>query len=253
MSGRAVYLVSAAWVSDPAAVQREAPELWRTVRRYNLPVQLALSAAERAAAAACDIARAALFSVAPFRSGSAELWAWAREQSERDDLSGARLNPTHTLHVVDNLALSAFALAHANRGYCLGLGGAPGQAWCGFEAAVARLGEGREEEALLITGDHDDETQRTARGVALLFGVRGGVCVPFGRSVRVTALRRTPGGAAAIEPNSAAGLHALVEAIATAPAGPMRWVAPPERGDGIEQVHVELTLDEDAGRDHASA
>jgi hypothetical protein len=246
MSARAVYLASAAAVSDATAVQRDAPDLWRSVRRFNLPVQLALAAAESVAAAARDVTRTALFSVAPFRSGSAELWSWVRDQSTLDDLSRARLNPTHTLHVVDNLALSAFALAHGNHGYCLGLGGAPGQAWCGLEAAVARLSAGHEEEALLFTGDHDDGANSAARGVALLLGVRECVYAPLGRSVRVVALRRQPAGEAVVEPHSAAGLLALVEAIATAPAGPLRWMVPPRHGDGIEQLHLELALDERA-------
>lgn len=247
MSTRPVHLLAAACVDDPAAVQREAPELWRTVRRYNLPVQLALAAAFRAAAAARSPSRAALFSVAPFRSGSAELWSWVRDQSARDDLSGARLNPTHTLHVVDNLALSAFALAHGARGYCLGLGGAPGQAWCGLEAAVERLGAGQEEEALLFAGDHDDAAHSTARGVALLLGVRAGACAPLGRTVRIVALRRTPSDGGAAEPHSAAGLQALVEQVAAAPSGLLRWAVPARFGDGLQQLHVELALGERDG------
>jgi hypothetical protein len=257
MSARPVYVAAAASVSDPGAVQRDAPELWREVRRYNLPVQLALAAAERAAASARDIARAALVSVAPFRSGSAELWAWARDHSAMSDLSRARLNPTHTLHVVDNLALSAFALAHGNHGYCLGLGGAPGQAWCGVETILARLQAGYEEEAMLVAGDHDDASDRTALGVALMFSVRRTACAPLGRTVRLAGLRRTPAargtGTAGPAPHSAAGLHALMEAVAAAPAGPLRYAVPARHADGIDQVELDVSIDEHTeSEDHAA-
>ena len=41
-----VYLVASAQESDLARVREAKPELWRQVRRYNQPVQLALAAAE---------------------------------------------------------------------------------------------------------------------------------------------------------------------------------------------------------------
>jgi hypothetical protein len=247
MSAEPIYLAAAAWVTEASVVQRETPELWARLRRFNLPVQLALAAAERAASGASDIGQAALVSVAPFRSGSAALWDWVREQSARGDLSRARLNPTHTLHVVDNLALSAFALAHGNQGYGLGLGGAPGQAWCALEALLARLQAGAEEEALLMAGDHDDASHTSAQGVALLFSRRPTVCASLGRTVRVLALRRRPLPAAtadmAIEPHSAAGLIALLHALATTPGGRWRYAVPPKSGDGVDDVELEMDVE----------
>ena len=69
--------------------------------------------------------------------------------------------------------MSAFAIAHGNRAYCLGLGGAAGQAWCGLEAVLERLNAGAEEEALLMAGDQDAaEDGAPGLGVALLFSDR---------------------------------------------------------------------------------
>src|SRR5678816_2060999 len=147
-----IYLIAAAQQGDLAKVREENPELWRQVRRYNKPVQLALAAADEVMRFSVDPSTAAVISLAPCQPGSADLYRWGHVVTAgmaSGTLGNLRMNPTQTLHAVDNLALSAFAIAHGNRSYCLGLGGAAGQAWCGLEAVSERLRHGQEEEALL--------------------------------------------------------------------------------------------------------
>ena len=132
-----VYLVAAAQEGDLARVRAEKPELWRQVRRYNQPVQLALAAADEVMRFSQDSSTAAIISLAPCQPGSADLYRWGHVVTSgmaSGSLGNMRMNPTQTLHAVDNLAMSAFAIAHGNHAYCLGLGGAAGQAWCGLEA-----------------------------------------------------------------------------------------------------------------------
>ena len=153
-----IYLVASAQRSDLPSMREATPELWRQVRRYNQPVQLALAAAE-------DVIQFLQGSVigggdfacaVPTRIGrSVSLGSCCYGWDGKRELSGImRMNPTQTLHAVDNLALSAFAIAHDNRSYCLGLGGAAGQAWCGLEAVLERLHDA-EDEVLLMAGDQD--------------------------------------------------------------------------------------------------
>src|SRR5215216_5723670 len=171
-----VYLVASATRNDLQSVRETSPEIWRQVRRYNLPVQLALAAADEAIRASHDPSSVALISLAPCQPGSADLYRWGNVVTagmSTGTLGNLRMNPTQTLHAVDNLALSAFAISHGNHSYCLGLGGAAGQAWCGLEAVQERLAAGIEEEALLMAGDQDAAEENTAGiGVALLFSVR---------------------------------------------------------------------------------
>jgi len=246
-----VYLIAAAWRDDPGQLTRER-ELWRRVRRFNLPVQLAVAAAEEAASAAADASRAGLISLAPCRSGSPELFAHiaaAEEQGRRGSLDTPRVNPTLTFHAVDNLALSALAIHLGNRAYGLGLGGAPGQAWVALEVMLERSGGGEEEEVLVVAGDQD-ETGEKGQGVALLFARRpapsplgngnGG-----GRPPRLLAVerRRLDPEAPPPEaptPHAAAGLLALLAALGRPPApGPsLRWDVPPAHGDGRDHIRL---------------
>ena len=131
------YLIAAAQENDLAKVREEKPELWRHVRRYNKPVQLALAAADEVMRFSEDPSTAAVISLAPCQPGSADLYSWGHVVTSgmaSGTLGNLRMNPTQTLHAVDNLAMSAFAIAHRNRAYCLGLGGAAGPA-----NAAARL------------------------------------------------------------------------------------------------------------------
>jgi len=130
-----VYLVASAQRNDLLSIRESSPELWRQVRRYNQPVQLALAAAEDVIRFSKDPSQTAVISLAPCQPGSADLYRWGNVVTAgmaTGTLGNLRMNPTQTLHAVDNLAMSAFAISHGNRAYCLGLGGAAGQAWCGL-------------------------------------------------------------------------------------------------------------------------
>ncbi|HYY56748.1 MAG TPA: hypothetical protein VE842_05405, partial [Pyrinomonadaceae bacterium] len=186
------YLVAAATKNDLASIRQAAPEVWRQVRRYNLPVQLALAAAFEVTSAAADPSRLAVISLAPCRPGSADLYRWGQVVTNgmaNGNLGDTRMNPTQTLHAVDNLAMSAFAISQGNHAYCLGLGGAAGQAWAGLEAAQERLDAGQEDECLLMAGDQDcAEDWAAGLGVALLFSASRKPYGPRGRPVRLAAV-----------------------------------------------------------------
>jgi hypothetical protein len=171
-----IYLIASSQQDDLAKVREEKPELWRHVRRYNKPVQLALAAADEVMRSSVDPSTVAVISLAPCQPGSADLYRWGNVVTSgmaNGTLGNLRMNPTQTLHAVDNLAMSAFAIAHRNHAYCLGLGGAAGQAWCGLEAVHERLNAGFEEEALLMAGDQDAaEDTSPGLGVALLFSMK---------------------------------------------------------------------------------
>lgn len=272
------YLVAASIKDDLPAVRRDAPALWRLVRRYNLPVQLALAAAEEAARQAEDASAAAVFSLAPCRPGSAELYAWGQvvcEGMARGRLGDTRMNPTQTLHAVDNLAMSAFSIARANRAYCLGLGGAAGQVWAALETLHEQLARGREREALLMAGDQTSSDQDArGLGVALLFsatprpyevragragtgetnaggGAGGGRAfdesrAPDGRRVRFVRLagverRREPHGR--VVPHASAGLRAMLTALESLSPGSrdgerFAYDVPREDSDGVDALRV---------------
>src|SRR5215217_4217249 len=189
------YLVASAQRVDLQSVRESSPEIWRHVRRYNQPVQLALAAAEGVTQFAGEPSSMAVISLAPCQPGSADLYRWGHVVTSgmaTGTLGNLRMNPTQTLHAVDNLALSAFAIAHGNRSYCLGLGGAAGQAWCGLEAAYERLNAGPEEEALLMAGDQDAaEDEAASLGVALLFSTRAQPYQALDRIVRLVSISRS--------------------------------------------------------------
>ena len=236
------YLVASAQRNDLQRVRDSAPELWRQVRRYNQPVQLALAAAEDVIQHSADPSAAAVISLAPCQPGSADLYRWGHLVTAgmaSGNLGNLRMNPTQTLHAVDNLALSAFAIAHGNRSYCLGLGGAAGQAWCALEALRERLDRGAEEEALLIAGDQDAaEDGAAALGVALLFSVRARPYAPLGRVVRMTGVSRNKERAPQVAPHAANGLARLVAAIHEQGEGLLSYTVPADDTDGLSGVTV---------------
>ena len=237
-----VYLVAAAQQDDLARVREEKPELWRHVRRYNKPVQLALAAADEVMRFANDPATAAVISLAPCQPGSADLYSWGHVVTSgmaSGTLGNLRMNPTQTLHAVDNLAMSAFAIAHRNHAYCLGLGGAAGQAWCGIEAVLERLDSGLEEEALLMAGDQDAaEDDSRGLGVALLFSTRAKPLQPSNRIVRLVSVSRSPA-IVDVVPHAANGLTALLSSIAN---GVVSYVVPPAHTDGFSTVTITLEI-----------
>ena len=239
-----VYLAAAAQHNDLAMVRAEKPELWRHVRRYNQPVQLALSAADEVMRFSENPSTAAVISLAPCQPGSADLYRWGNVVTAgmaTGTLGNLRMNPTQTLHAVDNLAMSAFAIAHANHAYCLGLGGAAGQAWCGLEAVHERL-NGLEEEALLMAGDQDAaEDGSPGLGVALLFSTRAKPYQPLDRTVRLVSVARSRK-IVDVVPHAANGLAALLSSIAQHRSGLLSYVVPPEHTDGFSTVTVTLEI-----------
>lgn len=231
-----VYLVASAQCNDLQRIREATPELWRQVRRYNQPVQLALAAAEEVMRFSENPSLAAVISLAPCQPGSADLYRWGHvvvDGMAAGSLGNMRMNPTQTLHAVDNLALSAFAIAHGNRSYCLGLGGAAGQAWCGLEAVLER----HEEEVLLMAGDQDAaEDGAAGLGVALLFSRRP-------KSVgRLISISRSTNRTTKIKPHAANGLTAFVSAINEHRGGHMSYVVPPEHTDGFSSVTINLEI-----------
>jgi hypothetical protein len=241
------YLVAAVVKNDLAAIRQAAPEVWRGVRRYNLPVQLALAAAEEAIQSATDAARVAVVSLAPCCPGSADLYRWGHVVTSgmsHGNLGDTRMNPTQTLHAVDNLAMSAFAIRHANHAYCLGLGGAAGQAWAALEAVQERLAAGQEAEALLMAGDQERaEEGAQGLGLALLFSSSPGPDGFDGRRVRLVGVereRRPHSGAA--RPHAAEGLCGLLSALAAHDQGRLVYQVPPEHSDGVDAVRVTLEV-----------
>lgn len=239
------YLIAAAQHDDLAQVRNEKPELWRQVRRYNKPVQLALAAADEVMRFSEDPSTAAVISLAPCQPGSADLYRWGHVVTSgmaSGTLGNLRMNPTQTLHAVDNLAMSAFAIAHRNHAYCLGLGGAAGQAWCGVEAVYERLDAGLEEEGLLMAGDQDAaEDEAPGLGVALLFSTRAKSCASLNHLVRLVSISRSPT-IVDVVPHAANGLAALLSAITEHRSGLLSYVVPAEHTDGFSTVTVTLEI-----------
>ena len=238
-----VYLVASAQKSALSSVRESAPELWRQVRRYNQPVQLALAAAEDVMRFSEDPSTAAVISLAPCQPGSADLYRWGDVVTAgmaSGTLGNLRMNPTQTLHAVDNLALSAFAIAHRNRAYCLGLGGAAGQAWCGLDAVYERLSAGEEKEALLMAGDQDAaEDGASGLGVALLFSTRAQPYQALERIVRLVSISRNTQRTSRIAPHAANGLAAFLSAVNDRCTS---YVVPPAHTDGISSVTITLEI-----------
>ena len=238
-----VYLVAAAQRSDLQRIRESSPELWRQVRRYNQPVQLALAAAEDVMRYSTDPSLVAVISLAPCQPGSVDLYRWGHVVTAgmaAGTLGNMRMNPTQTLHAVDNLALSAFAIAHGNRSYCLGLGGAAGQAWCGLEAVLERLEAGVEEEALLMAGDQDAaEDGAPGLGVAMLFSHRAR---SSGRTVLLLSITRSTNRDFNVKPHAANGLAGLLSEINEHRSGQMSYVVPREHTDGLSRITVNLEI-----------
>jgi hypothetical protein len=262
------YLVASAERRDLGAIQKSSPETWRRVRRYNLPIQLALAAAEEVIAAARDPSTTALISLAPCQPGSADLYRWGDVVTSgmvSGTLGDLRMNPIQTLHAVDNLAMSAFAIAYGNQAECLGLGGAAGQAWCGLEAVMEKLGIGETgetgeiaqaeegaqqsaeeaaEEALLMAGDQDATDESAAGiGVALLFSKHAQPYAPLGSTVRLIRIeRRVQPPISNIRPHAAAGLCEFVAAITKQKPGLLSYEVPAEHTDGVCSVNMVVEI-----------
>ena len=245
------WLVASSVRTDPAALREGEPALWRELRRYNAPVQLAVAAANDVVAHAGRPAEAALISLAPCETGSPELHHWVRDIDA--GTPGVRMNPTHTLHAVDNLALSVLSIRIGARGWALGLGGAAGQLWAALELVLERP----EPEVLVVAGD---QRATAATGVALLFArepaghvhrrdaalagvepIRDSAVDTRRPTVRLLALERTRR-AGRCEPHAADGAVALLAALEAQTAGRYFYRVPDAHGDGIDELAIAWEL-----------
>jgi hypothetical protein len=250
------YLVASAERRDLRAIQKSSPETWRRVRRYNLPIQLALAAAEDVVPECRDPKSAVVISLAPCQPGSADLYRWGdvvTSGMSNGTLGDLRMNPTQTLHAVDNLAMSAFAITYGNQAECLGLGGAAGQAWCGLEATLEKLDAAEvdktgetvsAEEVLLMAGDQDAAEESAAGiGVAMLFSRNARPYAPLGRTVRMIRVeRRVQPYDSTSRPHAAAGLCELLAAIKNQNQGLLSYDVPVEQTDGMGSVNIVVEI-----------
>ena len=246
-------LLASAERRDLGAIKKSSPETWRRVRRYNLPIQLALAAAEEVMTSSRNPRTAAVISLAPCQPGSADLYRWGHVVTSgmaSGNLGDLRMNPTQTLHAVDNLAMSAFAIAYGNQAACLGLGGAAGQAWCGLEAVIEKLDAADIDdtvgpaEALLMAGDQDTTDESAAGiGVALLFSKHAQPYAPLGCVVRLIRIeRRVRSSLSNIRPHAAVGLCEFLAAIKKQKHGLLSYDVPVEQTDGSSSVDVVVEI-----------
>ena len=229
------WLVASTERTDVAVVRDTTPALWRELRRFNAPIQLAVAAAHEVATSARVPAEAALVSLAPCQSGSPEIHHWVH----MFETGGAvRPNPTHTLHIVDNLALSVLALGLGNHAYGLSLGGAPGMLWVGLELVGERLE--LEREVIVLGGDQEaSERAGSPQAFALLFARERTAWGPRGRAVQLVAVeRRRAATPVAPAPHAAAGARAMIAALDAQPPGRFSYVAPAAHGDGTDDVTI---------------
>jgi hypothetical protein len=238
------FIACVAEARDVSALDAAGVDLGRDFRRFNLPVKLALAAAHAAVSAAKDKTQVALVSLSPCRPGSPELWRathqFERALHETGRASAVRVNPTYTLHAIDNLALSSLAIALGNRAPFLGLGGAPGQGWCALEFVLERTQEDTATETLILAGDQD-ETGRTGAGVALLFSSAPRPLGATGRTVRLVAVERermTDERPRVPYLHSAQGLLRWLAALSVGPRGRNVYDVPFDDGNGLDQVSI---------------
>ncbi len=234
------WLVASAMYRDPAQVRDGRPALWRDVRRFNAPVQLAVAAGDEVATSAALAAEAALISLAPCQSGSPELHGWVRAIESGNEV---RMNPTHTLHAVDNLALSVLTMRLANHAWGMSLGGGAGMLWAALELVLERLSadaptEQGDREAIVLAGDQESsERASPAVGVAMLFARDRTPHVGLGRAVRLVtvARQRNP---RSVTPHAAAGACELLAALQSRPAGRFEYAVPATHSDGIDDISL---------------
>jgi hypothetical protein len=248
-----------AWIAahaierDVGRIATDHPALWREIRRFNLPVKLALAAAEHVIGALERPSHARLLALAPCRPGSPELRAISRDLDAgfaRGSCDQLRVNPIYTLHAIDNLALSALAIRLENRAPATCFGGAAGQALAALEYALDELaapadpGTGGTGDApgdvLIFGGDQSDASWRGEPSDAEAFGVAIVLSARPHRA-RLVAIERGPLGAGAgapPAPHAVRGLARWLDALADAPAGVHRYRVPARDGDGIDQLEL---------------
>jgi hypothetical protein len=238
------FIVRVAEAHDVSALDTAAADLGRDFRRFNLPVKLALAAAHAAASAARDKTQVELVSLSPCRPGSPELWRatgqFERSLHETGRASAVRVNPTYTLHAIDNLALSSLAIALGNRAPFLGLGGAPGQGWCALEFVLEQRDDRTAAETLILAGDQDEAGQ-TGSGVALLCSSEQRPLGTTGRTVRLVAVERgrlTDERPPVPHLHAAQGLLRWLASLSAFPRGRHVYDVPGDDGDGLDRVSV---------------
>ena len=151
-----------------------------------------------------------------------------------------RVNPTYTLHAIDNLALSSLAIALGNRAPFLGLGGAPGQGWCALEFVLEQRDGHTAAETLILAGDQDEAGQNGS-GVALLFSSDQRPFGTTGRTVRLVAVER---GRLTDERRPVPHLHAAqgflrwLASLSASPRGRHVYDVPGDDGDGLDRVSI---------------
>ena len=242
-----MFLVQASQKLDPARIEIENPELWREIRRFNLPVKLALAAAHEAASVARGAKDALLVALAPCRPGSPELWRAAHAFETALIQTGrpteVRVNPTYTLHAIDNLGISALALAVNNRAPGIGIGGSQGQAWCALELVLERFQDGLARETILFAGDQDEEGKRAA-GVAVLFSAEPRSFGETDKTIRLLAVRRrrmsNPSGET--RPDAVGGLIRWLGALQTGAPGRFAYEVPARDDDGVDSIIVDAEV-----------
>ena len=230
-----MFVSSAHFIDNTSDVREQQPKTWRRVRRFNRPVQLAVAAAERALLAATDPSLVELVALAPCQAGSPEVLDWARKVNARaGKTTPIRANPTHGLHAVDNLALSAVAIAAGSKGRGVGLGGAAGQAWEALDIALRATSD----EVLLLCGDQERDDESGDLGGAVLLS-RVPARSPSGRIIEIISVERQrerPLGEPA--PHAARGLAALFATLDSAGHGQHSYVVPARDGDGFDTIVV---------------
>jgi hypothetical protein len=233
------WLVATAIRTDASALRDGDPEVWRSLRRFNLPVQLAIAATHDVAASARSAPAAALIALAPCQAGSPELHHWVRIFAAGGSI---RINPTHTMHAVDNLALSAVSIALGNRAWGMSLGGAPGMFWVGLELAAERLAD--DAEVVVFGGDQElGDRASPALGIALLFAREPVAAGGSGRSIRLLAVeRRRATGASPPRPHATSGGREMLAQLQVQPPGRYRYTVPAIDADGIDEITIEWEL-----------
>jgi hypothetical protein len=240
-----MYFVGSAQSTDIRELQTKRPEIFRQVRRSNLPVQLAIAAAADVAELADNPSTAMLVSVAPCQSGSVELYRWGQSMVPAhggDRFRDIRMNPTHTLHAVDNLALSLFAILKQNHAYCLGLGGSAGQSWSALEAIHERFLISDLAEAIFLTGDQEfGEGSSTGIGVAMLFSREERRNDQCDRTIRIVGIGRSRmSRQVSVDPHSSKGIVeflSIMEQCALKP-GWFTYEVPMLHTDGVDVITV---------------
>ena len=226
----------AAWAveRDVSRIAGDHPALWREIRRFNLPVKLALAAAKRVLPALESPKTARLIGLAPCRPGSPELRTISRDLDAgfaRGSTKDLRVNPIYTLHAIDNLALSSLSIRLENHERVSCLGGAAGQAWEVLDEAMQLLGSGEVTEVLIFGGDQSDASWRgeggaadaEACGVALVLTTKP-------QRMKLVGIERTSTDAADVKPHAARGLAGWLGSSQA------RYVVPAEDGDGIDRI-----------------